>query len=135
LTFIDTNILIDIASANPAWANWSAIELTLAQSRGACIINAAVYAEFAVGFTSQAAFEAEIDIFKLEFAAIDKASAFLAAQAFQHYQRAGGTRTNVLADFLIGAHASVLNVPLLTRDVRRYRTYFPNLTLIFPNTL
>ena len=135
MTFIDTNILIDIASGNPAWADWSIGALAQARGRGACLINVAVYAEFAIGFSSQAACDAEMDIFDLQCVEIDKDSAFLAAQAFRQYQRAGGIRTNVLADFLIGAHACILNLPLLTRDMRRYRTYFPNLNLICPEMI
>jgi predicted nucleic acid-binding protein len=59
-------------------------------------------------------------------------AAFRAAQAFGAYRRAGGARTVVLPDFFIGAHASVLRVALLTRDAKRYRSYFPEATIIAP---
>lgn len=132
MIFVDTNILIDIASGNPAWAGWSALALANAHRRGRCVINAAVYAEFAIGFASRNACDSEIERFDLDYLDIARPAAFLAAQAFKSYQRAGGTRTSVLADFLIGAHALTLEIPLLTRDVRRYRTYFPELHLISP---
>jgi hypothetical protein len=38
----------------------------------------------------------------------------------------------VLPDFFIGAHAVVAGISLLTRDARRYRTYFPTIILITP---
>lgn len=49
-------------------------------------------------------------------------------------ERVGGTKTGVLPDFFIGAHAAVSRLPLLTRDIRRYRTYFPAINLIAPGT-
>jgi hypothetical protein len=48
------------------------------------------------------------------------------------YRRAGGGKSNVLSDFFIGAHAAVERCPLLTRDVQRYRAYFPTVLLIAP---
>ena len=134
MTFVDTNILIDIASGNPEWAGWSSKTLSAARGRGALLINAAVYAEFAIGFWAQAECDRELAQFELSFAELSPASAFRAAQAFRLYQRAGGQRLNVLPDFLIGAHASVLGAPLLTRDVRRYRTFFPELALVAPES-
>jgi predicted nucleic acid-binding protein len=55
---------------------------------------------------------------------------FLAGKAFVRYRRRGGTKTNVLADFFIGAHAAVAGLPVLTRDVRRIAGYFPTVALI-----
>ena len=63
-----------------------------------------------------------------------RAALFLAAKVFTQYRKSGGSRTGVLPDFFIGAHAAVSDLPLLTRDVGRYRTYFPSLTLITPES-
>lgn len=57
---------------------------------------------------------------------------FLAGHAFRAYRRRGGPRTNVLPDFIIGAHAAAENVALLTRDPQRVRTYFPDVVLLTP---
>jgi predicted nucleic acid-binding protein len=132
LTFVDTNILIDIATGNRAWADWSRDAIVSAHARGPLLINVIVYAEFAIGFEAQADCDAEIEKFDLTLAEIPKSAAFRAAQAFRLYRRAGGARTAALPDFFIGAHASVAASILLTRDARRYRLYFPELALIAP---
>src|SRR5947199_304979 len=61
-------------------------------------------------------------------------AAFLAGKCFLAYRRRGGARRSPLPDFYIGAHAAVTGLPLLTRDARRYRTYFPHLHLLAPAT-
>jgi len=132
LTFADTNILIDVATNNRDWADWSRRALSSAHSRGGLLINVVVYAEFAVSFARAADCDAELALFDLTMAEIPRQAAFRGAQAFREYRQAGGGRTAVLPDFFIGAHASVLRLPLLTRDARRYRTYFPELTLLAP---
>jgi hypothetical protein len=63
---------------------------------------------------------------------IPRAALFLAGKAFQNYRGRGGTKTGVLPDFFIGAHAVVEGLTLLTRDARRHRSYFPMITLITP---
>jgi len=133
LTFVDTNILIDIASNNSRWGDWSRRALAAAHERGPLVINVVVYAGFAINFATAAECDAELESFQLTIADIPKAAAFGAAQAFKEYRLAGGARTNVLPDFFIGAHALSLGAPLLTRDCRRYRTYFPKLTLLAPD--
>lgn len=132
MTFVDTNILIDVTSGNPVWADWSRQALASAHARGPLLINAIVYAEFAIGFESQSDCEAEIGDLDLTLAEMPSSAAFRAAQAFRSYRRSGGARSAVLPDFFIGAHASIAASPLLTRDARRYHTYFPELTLIAP---
>ncbi len=133
MTFVDTNILIDIATGNPAWGDWSRHALVAARARGPLLINAIVYAEFAIGFEAQADCDGEIETFDLTLAEIPISAAFRAAQAFRSYRRAGGARTATPPDFFIGAHASVAATALLTRDPRRYRAYFPELTLVAPD--
>ena len=133
MIFVDTNILIDIASGDPDWADWSRQTLIAARARGPLVINAIVYAEFAIPFETQANCDTEIERFDLRIAEISSSVAFRAAQAFRLYRRAGGARSAALPDFFIGAHASCLAASLLTRDVRRYRAYFPEVTLLAPD--
>jgi len=60
--------------------------------------------------------------------------AFRAGRAQIDYRLEGGRQASVLADFFIGAHAEALGAKPITRDKRRFRTYFPELALITPET-
>ena len=132
MTFADTNVLIDVATNNPDWAEWSRRALAAAHARGPLLINVVVYAEIAISFASAKDCDAELAPFDLTIAEVPRQAAFRAAQAFRDYRRAGGVRAAVLPDFFIGAHASVLKLPLLTRDARRYRAYFPEVSVLAP---
>ncbi len=105
-----------------------------ASLNGPLSINDAVYAELAVRYDRIEDLDAFLDEAGLEIAPMPRAALFLAGKVFKQYRKAGGSRTGVLPDFFIGAHAAVNGLPLLTRDVGRYRTYFPTLKLITPNT-
>jgi predicted nucleic acid-binding protein len=96
---------------NPTWSDWSRHAIADAHARGPLLINAIVYAEFAIGFESQLDCDAEIEKFDLTLADMPKSAAFRAAQAFRLYRRSGGVRTRALPDFCIGAHASVAAAP------------------------
>lgn len=132
MTLVDTNVLLDLVTDDPVWAKWSIARLEAASLVGPMLINDAVYAELAVRYERIEHLEALIDIAGLALAPIPRAALFLAGKVFTHYRRSGGTKTGVLPDFFIGAHAAVDGLPLLTRDVGRYRTYFPSLKLISP---
>jgi predicted nucleic acid-binding protein len=132
LTFLDTNVLLDVATDDPNWADWAAAQLEAASLRGAMLINDVVYAELSVRYAGIEAIDAFLDEAGIEIRPMPRAALFLAGKAFLSYRRARGARTGVLPDFFIGAHASIEEIPLLTRDVGRYRTYFPTLELIAP---
>jgi predicted nucleic acid-binding protein len=132
LTLVDTNILVDILANNPAWMQWSAERLDERSQLGALTINDVIYAEVSIGFDTEASLNDKLDAFGLQHERIPKSALFRAGKAFRQYRATGGTRTGVLPDFLIGAHAEALGCPLLTRDTRRYRMYFPDVTLIAP---
>ena len=107
-------------------------QLEAAAVRGPLQINDVVYAELSVGFQRIEELDAVLAAAQIEMAPIPREALFLAGKVFQRYRAGGGSRTGVLPDFFIGAHAAVAGLPLLTRDVRRYRTYFPTLTLVAP---
>jgi predicted nucleic acid-binding protein len=132
VTLIDTNVLLDLVTNDATWADWSIRQLDMAALRGPLFINDVVYAELSVRFAAIETLEDALDEALVSVAAIPRAALFLAGKAFQRYREAGGTRTGVLPDFFIGAHASVVGLPLLTRDPRRYRSYFPAIDLVTP---
>jgi len=132
MLLVDTNVLIDVLEDDPEWANWS-IEQLRAQSQVHLLtINPIIYAELSLTFSSVEALDKTIENLDLTLAELPRPALFLAGKAFAQYRKKGGKANNVLADFFIGAHAAVLGCPLLTRDPRRYQTYFPSVTLITP---
>jgi predicted nucleic acid-binding protein len=132
-TFVDSNVLIDVASMDPAWEPWSRAALEAAHERSIVVINAIVYAELAVGYATVEALDRSLpaDLYRRE--AVPFHAAFLAAACYRTYRQRGGSRTSTLPDFFIGAHAAVAGYRLLTRDASRYRTYFPTLEIIAPD--
>ena len=132
MTLVDTNVLLDLVTNDAEWADWSQRQLEAAAVRGPLQINDVVYAELSVGFQRIEELDAVLVAAQIEMAPIPREALFLAGKVFQRYRGGGGSRTGVLPDFFIGAHAAVASLPLLTRDVRRYRTYFPTLTLVAP---
>lgn len=132
MTFLDTNVLLDVATDDPNWADWSAAQLEAASLRGALLINDVIYAELSVRYARIEDLDAFLAEAGIDMRPIPREALFLAGKAFLRYRGARGTRTGVLPDFFIGAHASVEEIPLLTRDIGRYRSYFPTLELIAP---
>lgn len=132
MILVDGNILLDVIKADALWATWSMARLAEASLEGPLVINSVIYSELAVGYATIDDLEEFIDDAGLQMADIPKPALFLASKALLNYRRAGGNRTGVLPDFFIGAHATVTGMPVLTRDVRRYRTHFPSVDLISP---
>jgi len=129
---VDTNVLFDLVTDDPVWADWSARQLRILSARGTLIVNPVVYAELSVGYDRVDEVDAALDAAGVELVEIPRPALFLAGKAFQSYRARGGSKTGVLPDFFIGAHAVVEGLSLLTRDIRRYRSYFPTLELITP---
>lgn len=129
-TLVDANVLLDIATEDDRWFDWSAQALATAAGAGETAINPLIYAEVAAGFERIEDLDAALTGFRRLPLPYD--AGFLAAHCFVRYRRAGGQRRSPLPDFYIGAHAAVAGLTLLTRDAGRYRTYFPRLTLITP---
>jgi predicted nucleic acid-binding protein len=129
---VDSNVLLDVATNDPAWGDWSAEILERTADEAVLVINPLVYAEVSIGFDAIEDLEAAlpIDLYRRE--ELPYEAGFLAGKCFLRYRRAGGLKRSPLPDFYIGAHAAVAGYRLLTRDATRYRTYFPNLALIAP---
>ena len=131
-TLVDSNVILDVVTDDQEWGDWSAAMLSRAAQEGRLVINPVIYAEVSCRFTRIEELDAALpaDYFTRE--PLPWAAAFLAARAFVSYRRRGGIRPTPLPDFFIGAHAAVAGLTLLTRDARRYRTYFPTLRIVAP---
>jgi predicted nucleic acid-binding protein len=129
---LDANVIIDIWHADPVWQSWSTSQVRAQSTSSDLGINAIVYSEISVSFPTPAALDNHLSELGITVLNIPLPAAFLAGKAYAEYRRRGGQRSNVLPDFFIGAHAQVLGCPLLTRDTRRYATYFPGVQLIAP---
>jgi predicted nucleic acid-binding protein len=129
---VDSNVLLDVVTGDPAWSGWSGSTLSRTADLSTLVINALIYAEVSVGFASIEAVEdaLPVDLYRREDLPYE--AAYLAGKVYLRYRRNGGTRPSPLPDFYIGAHAAVAGYRLMTRDATRYRTYFPNLELITP---
>jgi predicted nucleic acid-binding protein len=133
MLIVDTNILVDVLQDDAQWAEWSVGQLRAQSKVHDLVINPIIYAELSLMFESLESLDDTIDRMELRFQELPHASLFLAGKAFVRYRRDGGTKQNVLADFFIGAHAAVQRCAILTRDVRRYRSYFPTVDLLVPH--
>lgn len=132
MTFVDSSVLIDVIEAKPDWKHWSAQQLTQQRAHGALCINTMVYAEISRSFATSEVQDQFLKEAGIRVLPIPNPASFLAAQAHRNYRSAGGAHSATLPDFFIGAHASVAQLPLLTRDPVRVRTYFPQLQVIAP---
>ena len=133
MILVDSSVLIDVIEEQDIrWADWSVAQITQARSRDVLGINLLVYSEISRDFSAKSNVDAFLVDLGLQLDPLTPDIAFAAAVAHASYRTAGGLRGTTLPDFFIGAHASVKGYPLLTRDAKRIRTYFPQVTLITP---
>jgi predicted nucleic acid-binding protein len=132
MLLVDTNVLVDVLQNDPQWADWSITQMRAQSSLHALVINPIIYAEVSLSFSTLEALGDVVGTLALELREIPRPALFLAAKAFAQYRRRGGSKLQVLPDFFIGAHAAVEGWPLLTRDARRFKTYFPTLEVLAP---
>ena len=129
---VDSNVLLDIITDDPTWGVWSADTLTRTADEEILVINALIYAEVSISFAKIEDLEQALPSTIYRRESLPYEAAFLAGKAFVQYRRRGGGKTAPLPDFFIGAHAAVAGFRVLTRDSRRYRTYFPTVELQSP---
>lgn len=134
MTLVDTNVLLDVIAIDQRWFEWSLGQLARCAAAGPVLVNDIVYAEMSARMETQVGVEQALAGLHVQFERVPIDALFLAGKAYTRYRASGGVRTGVLPDFFIGAHAQVIACPLLTRDVRRYRSYFPAVELITPET-
>lgn len=132
MLLVDTNVLVDVLEDDPEWAGWSIGQLRAQAQIHDLAINPVIYAELSLTFTAVEQLDRAVETLALEMLEPPRPALFLAGKAFARYRRAGGRKNSVLADFFVGAHAAVLGCGILTRDARRYRSYFPTVKLLTP---
>jgi predicted nucleic acid-binding protein len=131
-TFVDTNILLCLLNENEEFHEWAKEIFEERKTHGPLIICDVVYSEFSVSMdsvekTNQAV--AELARERLRFT---NEALFHAGKAYKKHKKRGGTRSNVLADFFIGAQAELEKAPLLTNNAKDYTSYFPGVSIIQP---
>ncbi len=130
---VDTNVLLDVLEDDPAWTDWSVRQLRAQAQVHELFINPVIYSELSLAFESVKALDEALDEMRVLLQELPRPALFLAGRAFVKYRREGGTKSNVLPDFFIGAHAAVSSCAILTRDPRPYKYYFPRVALIVPD--
>jgi predicted nucleic acid-binding protein len=132
VVLVDTNVLLDVLEDDARWAGWSQGQLDAAGATDTLAISPIIYSELSMAFSRIEELEAVLADAALTVEQIPREALFLAGKVFLRYRRSRGTKRSVLPDFYIGAHAAVMQWPILTRDVSRYQTYYPTVPLITP---
>ena len=130
MILVETSVIADILTKDHVWFEWSRAEIERWGDGGPVCFNVIIFAELAVKFDTQKELEHRLSAFT--FLALPLGAAFQAGKAFEKYRQAGGKKARPLPDFFIGAHAYVAHIPLLTRDPRRVRTFFPSVRFVTP---
>ncbi len=129
MILVDSNVILDIITDDPIWAEWS-IDI-LEEQIVPLAINPIIFSEVSIKIERLELIDEALSQFKrLD---LPYEAAFLAGKAYLYYLKQNGKKGSPLPDFYIGAHAAILGIPLITRDVKRYRSYFPKLKLITPD--
>ena len=131
---VDSNVILDLTTADPVWYDWSTNALTRCADEAYLAINPIIYAEVSVGFDRIEDLEETLipDFFRR--LPLPYEAGFLAGKCYTMYRKRGGVKRSPLPDFYIGAHAAVSGLTLLTRDAGRYQSYFPTIDVIAPNS-
>jgi len=132
MILVDSNVLLDIFTEDSVWFEWSSSTLQDLCEFHRLAINAIIYAEVSIRFLEIEELDKALPTTYFERLPLTEETAFLAGKCFLKYRQQGGQKVFTLPDFFIGAHAAVLKIPLMTRDIKRYKTYFPTVELICP---
>lgn len=129
---VDSNVILDVFTEDPAWYRWSAAKLGECADTATLAINPVIYSEVSLRFETIEELDEALPVEFFARLPLPWEAAFLAAKCYVTYRSSRGAKSSPLPDFYIGAHAAVLDMALLTRDPKRYRTYYPRLRLISP---
>ena len=129
---IDSCVLLDLFTNDPYWGDWSESILEKYSQTNTLYINSIIYTEISIGFEKIEEVEEVIGSMDIKVLEMPREALFLTGKAFLKYRRNKGTKNSPLPDFFIGAHSAVSQFSLITRDLSKYRTYFPQVNLISP---
>ena len=130
MVLVDTSVIMDIFTRDTEWFHWSSEQIEEWGERGPLFYNHIIFAELSVRVSTRRELERRLSQFSL--LPLTAEAAFQAGQAFGKYRARSGKKHRPLPDFFIGAHAQAEHVPLLTRDPRRVRSFFPSVQLVVP---
>ena len=133
-TLVDSCVLLDVITGDEQWADWSAEQIAVAMDTGRVVINPLIYAEVSVGYETVEELDELLPSSDYEREPLPYVAGFAAGKTFVRYRRGGGDKRSPMPYFYIGAHAAIAGYRLLTRDVRRYRTYFPTIDIVGPES-
>jgi predicted nucleic acid-binding protein len=133
-TLVDSMVILDIVTEDPAWSQWSEAALARARDEGELVINPIVYSEVSIGFDRIEDLDEAVPADDFRREVLPYEAGFLAGKAFLAYRNRGGQKRAPLPDFYIGAHSAIRGYRLLTRDAPRYQTYFPTVELLAPES-
>lgn len=132
MIMVDTCVPLDVVQDHPRWGDWSQGQLEHALGHDDLAVNPIVYAESSVWYNDLARLEQTLTAFGAVFEELPREALFLGGKALRQYRARRGARVSVLPEFFIGAHATVREMPILTRDTTRFRTCFPSVALLAP---
>jgi len=130
---VDSCVLLDLFTDDENWADWSESILEKYSQTNTLYVNSIVYTEISIGFNTVEEVESAIEELGIKVLEMPREALFLAGKAFLKYRKNKGNKISPLPDFFIGAHASVSRFGLITRDLAKYKNYFPQIKLIHPH--
>jgi predicted nucleic acid-binding protein len=132
---VDSCVLLDLFTNDPEWAEWSESILGQYGQTNSLFINSIIYTEVSIGFNRIEEVESALELAGIKVLEMPREALFLAGKVFLNYRRRESTKHSTLPDFYIGAHATVSDFRLITRDTSKFNTYFPDLDLIPPGSI
>ena len=129
---VDSCVLLDIFNDDENWATWSSNILFELSKEHNLVINTVIFTEIAFNFDTYEQLDKTLMQLEIQTLDIPLVAAFNVSRLFKKYRKNKSNKKTPMPDFYIGAHASYLDVPLITRDTARFKTYQPNIKLISP---
>ena len=86
---VDSNVLLDVATNDPVWGDWSARSLAEIAEHTVLVINPIIYAEVSIGYTTIEALDFALPTTLYQREHLPWEAGFLAGKCFLRYRRSG----------------------------------------------